>query len=133
MPLSKKTPGKDKAFKERRRQQKSSVSDTFTDKNVYGAGKKGKTAMKKDVVKKRVRAIADEKLDTSRGIGGVDDGGYTYRAYEAASSRARKGGVAMQGNGRFTARGGSSSKKSEAKRIKQSMDARPELKGKYKP
>lgn len=130
MPLSKKTPGKDKAFAERRRQEGSTAGAVITGKNVFGAGKKGKAALKKNAIKNYVKDSATEKLGISRGLGSSDS---AYRKTLDSAARAGKGGVPMQSSGKFVATGGSSARKNIAKRVKQSMDARPELKGKYKP
>ena len=126
MPLSKSKPGKAKEFAKSRG---NNVNGKPTSANVIGAGKKAKAELKKDAVKKLVRAKADEKLGISRGLG--PDEGAGYKKAMAASKRAGKAGLPM--NGPLVSAGGSSARKTAAKRVKQSMDARPGLKGNYKP
>lgn len=129
MPLSKNKPAKAKAKRELVR----SSSDTDklprnAQKNALGAGAKAQAAIKKDVIKKRVQASANEKLATSRGLGPDDGSGYS--AASKAGAVAKKAGVPAKS---VFVPGGSSAQKTVAKRVKQSMAARPEQKGKYKP
>lgn len=101
-------------------------------RNVLGAGKKAKADLKKKAIKATVRDSADENLAISRGLGPGDAS--SFRKSAAANKLAGKAGVPTQrGRGEWVATGGSSASKTVNKRIKQSMDARPELKGKYKP
>jgi hypothetical protein len=128
MPLSNKKPGKTKAFLDAKGIKRSGESAP----NVIGAGKKAKADLKKKAIKETVRATATERLDTSRGLG--PDSGSGYRKAIAANKIAGMAGVPTQkGAGKWVATGGSSVSKTVKKRTKQSMDARPELKGKYKP
>ena len=128
MPLSKKTPGKTKAYLKASGSGRS-LNGEVKSPNVIGAGKKAKAALKKDSVKKLTRASATEELGMTRGLG--PDSGSGYRAAIAAGKTAKSAGLPM--NGSFAAAGGSSARKTSEKRRQQSMKARPELKGKYKP
>jgi hypothetical protein len=126
MPLSKNKPGKTKAYlKDKGVTRNGEVNGT----NAIGAGKKAKAELKKTAIKQQVRASADAKLATSRGLGPGD--GSWNRKTESAAKIAGKAGVPM--NGPSVAAGGSSARKTVNKRTAQSMEARPELKGKYKP
>jgi hypothetical protein len=126
MPLSKNTPGKNKQHLKRVGR---NINGEVASRNVIGAGKKAKESLKKDSTKALVRASATEKLGISRGLG--PDSGSGYRKALSTGNIAKKAGLPM--NGSFAAAGGSSARKTVNKRIAQSMNARPELKGKYKP
>jgi hypothetical protein len=117
MPLNNKTkPSKGKAaIKASGR----NLNGTPVSKNVIGAGKKAKASLKKDAVKKLVRAKADEQLGISRGLG--PDEGYGYKKALSASNRAGKAGLPM--NGPVVALG-SGARKTASKRIRQSVNAR---------
>ena len=123
MPLSKKTPGKTKAHLERRRLEGSTAATVIAGKNILGAGKAGKAALRKTAIKANVKADADYKS----GYSDMPDGPTLQeRKAMRAGKAAQLGGVPVRNSGSTypDIAKGSGMKKSVSKRVAQSVTDR---------